>query len=615
MSFLKRFKTIKNSNIIMAKPYKIPKTFKRTVSPRELRKFQQSGWNEVRRYQNNIEIKREIKKHEKIEIKLRMLFKDLNFEDHTPDVDDFNYTEFGNQIDACGGVGKNFMIIDCTSKYDPGSKSIEDKIKDNVQKRLPIINKIKEKYGDKYSKFIFVICTEDILISEDDRNKAKNQDIKLVDIGFFDKCIKYRDILGETLKYQILKRLEGEKAIITDDGDSSIPYECPCFRIETDGKILYNFIINPKTLLKISYVYRIERENERGYQRELKFDKLTDINEFILSGEKFLNNIIISFDKTIKDEDLFYPINNLSIRLSSNVKLGVIKIPKIYCISEIVDGQHRVYGYLDTSEDKRNDTELNQKRRDDRVVVIGFTDPGEDKRARTYLDINSTQTKINTNELWSLMGNVKSTILEGYISNIVKELNEEGVFKNQIDIPGKLKVGKRPISLANFCKGLKDRKLVQKIEDNDSLDWNLFDGNRITSDYPVQIDKNSKPIKYLNEYFNAVSESYKSDWNSEDGFLRSNNGVNVMLRILVGILKFYKHKEITNFNKKGIKKFLSTSLRNYIKRRKPKKLKKITSNEGTRKDVAMEIIKEIGKKRAKICVEFQQYCSRHKREI
>lgn len=601
--------------MIMAKLYKIHKIFKRTVILRDLSKFQQNGWVEVRRYQNNVEIKREIKKHEKIEIKLRMLFNDLNFEDRILDVDDFNYTKFGNQIDVCGGVGKNFIIIDCTSKYEPGRKSIEDKIKDNAQKRLPIINKIKEKYKDKYSKFIFVICTEDILISEDDRDKAKNQDIKLVDVGFFDKCIKYRDILGETLKYQILKRLEGEKAIITDDGDSSIPYECPCFRIETDEKILYNFIISPKTLLKISYVYRIERENERGYQRELKFDKLTDINEFILSGENFLNNIIISFDKTIKDEDLFYPINDFSISLPSNVKVGVIKIPKIFCISEIVDGQHRVYGYLDTSGDRRNDPKLNQKRRDDRIVVIAFTDPGEDKRARTYLDINSTQTKINTNELWSLMGKVKSTILEGYISNIVKNLNEEGVFKDQINIPGKLKVGKRPITIANFCKGLKDRKLIQKFEGNTSLEWNLFGGNRRTFDYPIQIDRNSKPIKYLNEYFTAVKESYKSDWNSDDGFLRTNNGVNVMLRVLVGILKFYKHKEVTDFNKTRIKKFLSTSLRNYIRRHGLKKLKKITSNEGTRKDVAMGIIKEIGEKKAKICKEFKKYCYRHKREI
>ncbi|MEM2058213.1 MAG: DGQHR domain-containing protein, partial [Thermoproteota archaeon] len=530
---------IKSDVLCEGGSFKLPKLRKKIVPRNSLEMWRKRGWYESRKIGRNVEIaRRPYEKWELFEIKIRYLFELLGFEDRIEDIENFNYKDLGPQVDACGGSDGIFFIVECTSRKDPRGGQILDKVRKFASEKEKITKKIEERYPYKYYKKVFVLCVEGNEISESDKEKAeKDYEVKLISSDQVNEWFKYYQVLGKSLKYHIIKGLTGFSPLIIDDSYDPF-FHYPAFQYKHGEKVAYHLLIEPDNLIKLAYVYRLNMIDPKGYQRDLKRKKILAINDFLSnSNNYFPNNLIICFDSLLnkvvnKDEWLDFKPSSTVDKKSNNLTYGILSIPKLYCSAEVIDGQHRLYGYLDSSDDQRYRDYLERRRKTDMLGVVAILDPNENDRPLLFVDINSNQTKVDPRHLWALMGRIRPYSLMGFIAQLVEALNAQGVFKNKIHIPGVNTSKGKKLNIANLGKGLLDRKLLHKEEN-----WNLYEGDRKSNEY--REEDFAAPLKKLESFFRPFAKDKLLS-----AFVFTNNGVNVMLRILVEKLKFEaKHRK------------------------------------------------------------------------
>lgn len=559
-------------------PFKLPKVRSRVVRRAKLGQWTDRGWYENRSLGARVEIKRDpYKTHELFEIRVRYLFNRLGLKDTIEDIEDFWDVRLGHQVDAYGGTDGTFFIVDCTTKRKLGQKSLRYKITDILAKQRRIRQKIDELFPGRYPTKRFAIFTQGIDLRDDDLSMAKEEGIVIVDAEQVQAWFRYFSTLGESLRHHIARAFAGHPTAIVDNERDPF-YHFPAFKMVKDGLPLYYFLSEPEKLLKLGYVYRLELGNPEGYQRELIRKKLLNINEFLSSpGNYFANNIVLCFDSLVEDSP--WPDFEPTTAADNGRVTGVLHVPKLYCSAEIIDGQHRVYGYLDASDTQANHRTLEARRSADRISVVAITDPSNNQRASLFVDINSNQTKVNPRRLWALVARVRPETRMGYAALIVIGLNDGPVFRNKIHIPDKNSSRGKNLNIANFGKGLLDRKLVDK-----DSPASLFTGDRLAEDYsradPI------KPIRTIEAFFRVLSRPPEvSD------FVFTNNGANVVLRVLAELLRYchVRSREVKISNVRA----LSMVIRRYLLDADTSGLLKRTSNEAERAAVAGEIMRWI----------------------
>jgi hypothetical protein len=107
-----------------------------------------------------------------------------------------------------------------------------------------------------------------------------------------------------------------------------------------------------------------------------------------------------------------------------------------------------------------------------------------------------------------------------------------------------------------------------------------------------------------------VRDAYRRDWDNRISFLRSNNGVNVMLRILVEILKYWPGKPL---KPDRVKRVLKPVLRSYVTEFGAEELLPETSAEVGREKHAREIMIRINRKHAGFAREYLEQAKRRRR--
>jgi len=190
---------------------------------------------------------------------------------------------------------------------------------------------------------------------------------------------------------------------------------------------------------------------------------------------------------------------------------------------------------------------------------------------------------VDPNILWAL----SSDILKGdavTISSVIRDLNVQtrSLLRTKIYYPGVTRQSKRAykIYLANFAKGLSDRRLLERIR----LLATVRKG-RMTEEEALR--------KVLSQYFSTLHRilgrgKQRKWW---QGFVLSNNGLNVLLRVLHELLVYYEN----TFSAKEIKRLIGTPLLEYCANKSldMDDLRRQASSEGTREDIATEIIATI----------------------
>ena len=232
------------------------------------------------------------RKATEFERKIKEFLEKLQFKDVDGARD--NFIIGGHQVDVCGGQDNALLVIECKMSDELQKKSLKSVICELKGK----INDIQEGFKklDKYKNytyFRFVLAiNENIILRPEDfevANRSPNIYIWTEDfVEYYNELFEY---LAPHAKYNMLGEMN-IKPVVVD------PIKVPAFQtISKDGTIMYTFLIEPKELLKVTYVARREVGGKNFYQRIIKKERLNRIREYINRGGIFPNNIIIAFER------------------------------------------------------------------------------------------------------------------------------------------------------------------------------------------------------------------------------------------------------------------------------------------------------------------------------
>lgn len=140
----------------------------------------EQGWRVVREKRRGVyEIHRTLSKWQLFEMRVRQLFKDVGFE-HAVDPENFGYKELGYQVDVAGGLSGHFIVMDCTVRNEPGTRSLRDKIEAVLFKKPDFERNVKKLYKGRYQKIHSVICAQDIDLDEREVRQAADRGIRII---------------------------------------------------------------------------------------------------------------------------------------------------------------------------------------------------------------------------------------------------------------------------------------------------------------------------------------------------------------------------------------------------------------------------------------------------
>jgi len=417
----------------------------------------------------------------------------------------------GQEIDAFGRDSDFYVVIDAKTR---GSFERRGR---NVRSYLSIVNGYKNEviqdirrqfestYGYRDTALIF--WTKDIKIEADHQQRAKELGIALRD--HFD-LEYYRLASGilqnkEIVRNSFLKDLKLQLptlAVFSERHSINVK----AIRTRIGAKTFYTFPIEVEHLLRFSYVFRVEMNTILGesYQRLLKENKIDKIRGYIQGGGYFPNNIIVASEESL----VFVPEE--ATDQHAPYTLGELRLPNKPCYLEILDGQHRLYGYS------------NQPIRRDQclwVTVVEGLSPED--RAKLFVSINKTQTPVPAFILWDLFQISEPASIRGRISKFVYELNDLEPLKDLISLP-RIRSSKAYLSFPNFCSSLATRT-------------NLFS----------QFGAANSFMNVIRGYFEVISNDpeLRGDWDrcisekGKRGFICTNNSISVLLRLLSNVLR------------------------------------------------------------------------------
>ena len=284
---------------------------------------------------------------------------------------------------------------------------------------------------------------------------------------------------------------------------------------------LFIFTIPPEKLLRTCAIYRKAGGSGDAYQRMVKKRRLSGVRDFVSEEDAILpTDIIVHFGPKVtyepivtddlRDED-GAPIVLARPRDCELVKLN---IPMAYASLELIDGQHRLYGFVHADPHIRENFNL---------VVLGMKDLPFPRRRDTFVAINDRSQRMDA----SLVSYLKYTEDEAECQEkpelmaikVVVELNKSSPFQNRIrllDISRGEKITLRGFS-AYDLKGL------------------LAPDGHLRKYYP---NKSKEYVGALRLYFGVLKSLFPEQWeHPEKHIIFTNRGISAFLKLLRSILK------------------------------------------------------------------------------
>jgi DGQHR domain-containing protein len=414
------------------------------------------------------------------------------------------------QIDVIAKIDDIVFVVECKAS-EKKSRSLRKDLAETSKLRRQISELLRSVWPD--ARTIFIYALDKIELSESDKLDAQNYGIKIWDFGIISYFEDLEGRLGDAAKYQVFAESLGDEEI------GSYSPKIPAIKSDFNGITFYYFLARPESLLKIAYIFhrklRIGEQHENPYQRMVNKQRIKDIRNFVAAKGYFSNNVIANFKQSPKFT---------TTDIVEGIEYGVLTLPSFYQSLWIIDGQHRLFGYSNTSEAK-----------DHLIPILAFQGLNEEKQGNLFIQINGNQKSVDQNLLWDLYSDIyyQSTDPEEKllytISKIGKKLNSDkkSPFLNYIYIPSMNESGPGVnIKLTTFGVRLLKGNFLRGQKD-------LFNKN-----YENTIDF---AVSRIIEYFNILKDFNTTDWNKGDGgFLRSNIGVHTFLLVFQEILKYFR---------------------------------------------------------------------------
>ena len=364
---------------------------------------------------------------------------------------------------------------------------------------------------------LFVLTATEV--SDDQKQLAQEKAIRVwgeQELRYYEAVL---DAIGEFAKYEIINSF----GITTDEEKTihhtlALRFHQPFPNSSND---LFLFALTPEKLLKTCVLYRKAQGSADAYQRMLRKERLRSVRKFVTQENALLpTDIIVHLSKNVAwdavkpDKD----INGKPITLTQEkaCELVVLKIPMAYASLELIDGQHRLYGFAGAEPASRASFNL---------PVVGLADLPSSKRRDTFVAINDKSRRMDAN----LVAYLKYTEDEAECQKdnelmairIVVELNRTTPFKNKIRL---LDIGEQKLTLKGFSgydlKGLLGpRGLLRKYYPNESKEY----------------------VGALRLYFGVLKSLFEKQWRHPEKYIIfTNRGVSAFLKLLKSMLKTCK---------------------------------------------------------------------------
>lgn len=270
----------------------------------------------------------------------------------------------------------------------------------------------------------------------------------------------------------------------------------------------YLYLDRVDRILKYCYIFR-RVHNDRGYQRILEKGRIGSIAKKIQKGSllAFPNTILIS------SPDDFDFCNNPAGQ-NECPKSVKISIPSYYFACRIIDGQHRLLGF----------TKLESRHQSSYYLpIIALDRIAQKDEMKTFIEINSTQKKIDRNLILTLIADFDWDITinekeyyEKQAVEVVKKLNHASTLKDKIFIPQALETRKNKITLST---------LVSAIIGNNFVGWKLHLFQENDGDLETPYNKIKEIFLLLQQHLPNYSRGINS-------FFLSNKGLRMFFRFL-----------------------------------------------------------------------------------
>ncbi len=288
---------------------------------------------------------------------------------------------------------------------------------------------------------------------------------------------------------------------------------------------LFMFTVAPERLLKTCVIYRRAQGSADAYQRMLRRSRLPKIRKFVSQADSMLpTDIILHLSDKVTIDPLkvnqFQDTQGRPITLSRSrdYDLVVLNIPMEYASLELIDGQHRLYGFVEADAATKRGFNL---------VVLGIKGLDTKQRREIFVAINDNSRRMDPN----LVSYLKYTTNDAECQRdselmairIVVDLDRTSPFKKAIrllDIAGREKITLKGFSGYDLRTMLGPRGLLRKY-------------------YPS--NKLEEHVQVLRVYFSTIRSLFKRQWRNPDRYIiATNRGISAFLKLLKSILKTHK---------------------------------------------------------------------------
>jgi DGQHR domain-containing protein len=378
-----------------------------------------------------------------------------------------------------------------------------------------------------------VLVSIDKEFTDEDREYARQCGLTLWNKEELEYYEALAEAIGPFAKYEILHAL----AVTTKEETNvfnvlGLKFEQP-FPGSTAN--LYMFTAPPKLLLRTCVVLRKAQGSRHAYQRILQKKRLGRIASFVTRKDALLPpNIIVHLGDQVRWEPIPLPSKDASGRLvtlarSHDYELGLLSIPERYASLELIDGQHRLFGFAFTEPATQETFNL---------AVLGIGSIDSSKRTDTFVAINDNARRVDANLVAYLKYNFDETACQAsnelMAIKVVVQLNKMTPFRKRIRL---LDIGNQRITLKGFAgydlKGLLGaRGLLRKHYDNSSVEY----------------------VATLRLYFGVLKSLFPAQWNDPDRYvIFTNRGISAFLKLLKSILKTEPYKLTVQIARKYLK--------------------------------------------------------------
>lgn len=370
----------------------------------------------------------------------------------------------------------------------------------------------------KADRVLFVITGHDL--ADEEREEVRERGMCIwgaEELSYYGAVV---DAIGEYAKYEIIHAL-GLKTREEKQTHKVLAMRLaqPTSRSATE---LFMFTVPPEHLLKTCVVYRRAQGNSAAYQRMLRRKRLPRIQDFVTRPDSLLPTDIIAhlsekvtIDQVELDELKDSSGRPITLSRSRGGELVVLNIPMEYASLELIDGQHRLYGFVKT--DAATKKEFN-------LVVLGIKGMSPKQRRETFVAINDNSRRMDPN----LVAYLKYTTDDAECKKsselmairIVVDLNKTTPLKDAIrllDVSSRQRITLKGFSGYDLRGLLGAHGLLRKY-------------------YPA-----NSPQEYLGVlrmYFSTIRSLFHKEWkNPEKYILATNKGISAHLKLLRSILK------------------------------------------------------------------------------